>query len=104
MFDKNTIDFKEFLQALATFSGRNPSSNPPKREEDQVSFLFRVYDTDADGLIGKEELYTVLKSLVQKSLTEDQLQQIVDKTISDLDGDQDGKINLDEFQSIFSQL
>lgn len=43
-------------------------------EEERLRFLFRVYDIDGDGLISYDELYTVLKTLVQKSLTEDQLQ------------------------------
>ena len=42
----------------------------------------------------------VLKMMVGSNLTENQLQEIVDKTILQLDKDQDGMINYDEFCDI----
>ena len=42
----------------------------------------------------------VLKMMVGSNLTETQLQQIVDKTILQLDKDQDGMINYQEFCDI----
>jgi len=45
-----------------------------------------------------------MKSLVASSLTDAQLQQIVEKTIKDLDGDDDGKLTFREFRQIFREL
>ena len=45
-------------------------------------------------------LVEVLKMMVGSNLTETQLQQIVDKTILQLDKDQDGMINYQEFCDI----
>ena len=47
-----------------------------------------------------EMLVEVLKMMVGSNLTETQLQQIVDKTILQLDKDQDGMINYQEFCDI----
>jgi len=48
-------------------------------------------------------LVKVLKMMVGTNLTETQLQQIVDKTIVQLDKDQDGMISYEEFCGIISK-
>lgn len=52
---------------------------------------------DRDGFISNGELFLVLKMMVGNNLKENQLQQIVDKTIMEADKDGDGKISFDEF-------
>ncbi len=49
---------------------------------------FKVYDMDRDGYISNGELFLVLKMMVGNNLKDQQLQQIVDKTI--MEADQDG--------------
>ena len=46
----------------------------------------------------------VLKMMVGTNLTETQLQQIVDKTIVQLDKDQDGMISYEEFCDIIARV
>lgn len=58
---------------------------------------FKVYDMDRDGYISNGELFLVLKMMVGNNLKDNQLQQIVDKTIMEADKDMDGKISFDEF-------
>jgi serine/threonine-protein phosphatase 2B regulatory subunit len=58
---------------------------------------FKVYDMDRDGFISNGELFLVLKMMVGNNLKDNQLQQIVDKTIMEADKDMDGKISFDEF-------
>uniref|UniRef100_A0A1I7VUZ7 Calcineurin subunit B type 1 n=1 Tax=Loa loa TaxID=7209 RepID=A0A1I7VUZ7_LOALO len=58
---------------------------------------FRIYDMDRDGYISNGELFQVLKMMVGNNLKDNQLQQIVDKTILFHDKDGDGKISFDEF-------
>jgi serine/threonine-protein phosphatase 2B regulatory subunit len=44
--------------------------------------------------------FQVLKMMTGSNLTDQQLQQIVDKTIISLDKDADGKISFEEFKSL----
>ena len=55
---------------------------------------------DRDGYISNGELYLVLKMMVGNNLKDQQLQQIVDKTIMEADQDGDGKIDFDEFKAM----
>lgn len=80
----------------------------------KLRFAFNIYDlgkkkpknfdahsskkfVDKDGYITNAELFHVLKMMVGNNLLDDQLQQVVDKTIlySDKDGDQ--RISFKEF-------
>ncbi|KAL0206868.1 hypothetical protein P9112_012579 [Eukaryota sp. TZLM1-RC] len=90
--DDKTIDFDEFLAAFSAFSSNG-------NQQERVSFLFKVYDTNNDGFICKDDLYYALKLMVQDNLTEHQLQHVVGKSIVLLDKDGDGKISFPEFSS-----
>lgn len=96
IFDENKggdIDFKEFVQGLSIFSSAT-------QQDDKLKFLFKVYDIDNDGYISNGELYLVLRLMVADSLSEVQLQQLVDRTIVEADQDGDGKLSFDEFKKI----
>ncbi|KAG2198713.1 calcineurin subunit B [Mucor mucedo] len=84
------VDFHEFIKGLSAFSERGN-----KREK--LEFAFKVYDMDRDGFISNGELFLVLKMMVGSNLKDNQLQQIVDKTIMEADKDGDGKISFEEF-------
>jgi len=87
------VDFKEFVMGLAQFSSR-------ETEDMRLQFIFRIYDMDRDGYISNGELFQVLKMMTGSNLTDQQLQQIVDKTIIYLDKDADGKISFEEFRQL----
>ncbi|KAI8917856.1 hypothetical protein DFJ77DRAFT_439307 [Powellomyces hirtus] len=61
---------------------------------------FKVYDMDRDGYISNGELFLVLKMMVGNNLKDNQLQQIVDKTIMEADLNTDGKVSFEEFQKM----
>ncbi|KAF2485602.1 calcineurin regulatory beta sub-unit [Neohortaea acidophila] len=84
------VDFKEFVNGLSAFSSKG-------NKEDKLRFAFKVYDIDRDGYISNGELFIVLKMMVGSNLKDQQLQQIVDKTIMEADLDHDGKISFEEF-------
>ncbi|CAO3593520.1 unnamed protein product [Absidia cylindrospora] len=93
IFDEDgggNVNFHEFIKGLSAFSARGN-----KREK--LEFAFKVYDMDRDGFISNGELFLVLKMMVGNNLKDNQLQQIVDKTIMEADKDMDGKISFDEF-------
>ncbi|THH12338.1 hypothetical protein EW145_g2 [Phellinidium pouzarii] len=84
-----TVDFQEFVGGLSAFSSRGG-------REEKLKFAFKVYDMDRDGYISNGELFLVLKMMDQ------QLQQIVDKTIMEADKDGDGKLSFQEFAMMVS--
>lgn len=84
------VDFQEFISGLSAFSSKG-------QREEKLKFAFKVYDIDRDGYISNGELYIVLKMMVGNNLKEEELQQIVDKTIMEADKDGDGKISFEEF-------
>ncbi|KAJ3219845.1 Calcineurin subunit B type 2 [Dinochytrium kinnereticum] len=94
---RSEINFKQFLQSLAVFSKET-------RRESKLEFAFKVYDVNGDGLIDNEDLKTILKLMVGKSLVEEEIQHLVDKTILEADTiDKDGFISFDEFKrALFS--
>ncbi|RMY80738.1 hypothetical protein D0862_12607 [Hortaea werneckii] len=84
------VDFQEFVSGLSAFSSKG-------NKEEKLRFAFKVYDIDRDGYISNGELFIVLKMMVGSNLKDQQLQQIVDKTIMEADQDHDGKISFEEF-------
>ncbi|KAK4152931.1 hypothetical protein C8A00DRAFT_34328 [Chaetomidium leptoderma] len=84
------VDFQEFVSGLSAFSSKG-------NKEQKLRFAFKVYDIDRDGYISNGELFIVLKMMVGNNLKDQQLQQIVDKTIMEADMDNDGKISFEEF-------
>lgn len=87
------MDFQEFVSGLSAFSSKG-------NKEQKLEFAFKVYDIDRDGYISNGELFIVLKMMVGSNLKDQQLQQIVDKTIMEADLDRDGKISFDEFKKM----
>ncbi|KAF8632030.1 hypothetical protein AX17_004973 [Amanita inopinata Kibby_2008] len=98
IFDEDgggTVDFQEFVGGLSAFSSRGG-------REEKLKFAFKVYDVDRDGYISNGELFLVLKMMVGNNLKDQQLQQIVDKTIMEADKDGDGKLDFEEFALMVS--
>lgn len=86
------VDFQEFISGLSIFTGRGS-------KDGKLKFAFKIYDIDKDGYISNGELFIVLKVMVGNNLGDDQLQQIVDRTIMENDVDGDGKLSFDEFKN-----
>lgn len=96
VFDLNsdgTIDFQEFITGLSAFSGKSSRN-------DKLRFAFKIYDIDRDGFIGSGELFIVMKAMVGQNLKDEELQQIVDKTIMEADKDGDWKLSFEEFELV----
>ncbi|XP_065866679.1 calcineurin B-like protein 10 isoform X1 [Euphorbia lathyris] len=98
LFDEKrngVIEFEDFVHALNIF-------HPFASMEDKIDFAFRLYDLRQSGYIEQEQVMQMLNAIFEESavqLSEDHLQDIIDKTFEDADADKDGKINKEEWKA-----
>lgn len=71
-------------------------------QRERAEFVFRLYDSTGSGYITKDSVREMLQACLEENkavtLTDQQLDKICDKTMSDFDNDGDGKITLEDFQ------
>ncbi|XP_020264088.1 calcineurin B-like protein 7 isoform X1 [Asparagus officinalis] len=93
------IDFGEFVRSLSIF-------HPDTEKTEKISFAFRLYDLRHTGFIEPDELKEMVLALLNESdlcLSDDVVQQIVDKTFAEADKKGDGKIDPDEWKEFVVQ-
>ena len=81
----------------------NDVKNIEEGKSDEYQFLvdsFNAADTDGNGSLSHDELRDLLKSLGLQMVDDENL----DKWINDIDGNNDGEIDLNEFQLIFEKM
>ncbi|KAJ3039547.1 Calcineurin subunit B type 2 [Rhizophlyctis rosea] len=89
---RGEVNFKQFVSALSVFS-------KGARREQKLSFAFKVYDVNGDGVISSSDLFVILKLMVGSNLDDSQVQALVDQTILEADTiDKDGAISFNEFK------
>lgn len=71
------IDFDEFVAVMADFM--------PQDESEQLRQAFAMIDNDGSGKISSAELKNVLRSLGDKHISNDEIEEIIREI--DLDGD-----------------
>ena len=96
------LNFRQFAKVFATFK-RSPggssnkkkedtsetTSNEPSSRENKLRFLFNMYDRDKDGCINKTELLSILNMLVGDNLPQDQMNALAERTLTELQTDND---------------
>ena len=89
------IDFESFLIALSSF---NSGEEIPKLQcmykaitlifsYSRSLVLFRIYDQDNDGYISRDELFATFQTIIGKDLNDQQLNEIVERTMLTVDRD-----------------
>lgn len=96
---KGVIDFADFVRALHVF-------HPSVPMEEKINFSFKLYDMDNTGFIERKEVKQMLVALLSESgmrLSDEIVETILDKTYSDADVNQDGKIDRAEWENFVSR-
>ncbi|VDM99751.1 unnamed protein product [Thelazia callipaeda] len=92
------INFREFIRVLAHFRPISKERiNILNSREEKLKFAFSMYDLNKNGFITRDEFKVILNMMVGANITAEQLDSIADRTISEADIDNDGKISFDEF-------
>ncbi|GBP03598.1 NADPH oxidase 5 [Eumeta japonica] len=85
--DSGAISLQEFIAAVYHFAGQTP--------DDKISFLFKVYDLDGDGLIQHRELQHVMRACMEENgmrFSEEQLLDLTSAMFEDADTEHRGAI------------
>ncbi|XP_066519527.1 calcineurin B homologous protein 2 isoform X2 [Hoplias malabaricus] len=105
------LDFPSFVRILAHFRPvdknrpKEPNSpDPINSRSNKLKFAFQLYDQDKDGKISRHELLQVLRSMLEKQVTEEQLESIADRTIQEADLDRDDAISFEEFRKSLDKV
>eukprot|EP00999_Lentomonas_sp_LEN2_P000652 NODE_1649_length_781_cov_149.287462_g1600_i0.p1 GENE.NODE_1649_length_781_cov_149.287462_g1600_i0~~NODE_1649_length_781_cov_149.287462_g1600_i0.p1 ORF type:complete len:181 (+),score=23.81 NODE_1649_length_781_cov_149.287462_g1600_i0:73-615(+) len=86
--NSGSIDLNEFLALMA-------KSGSDQNIENELKEAFAVFDKDRDGYITRNEFRDTLCRLTGKSLTEDEVDEIIYE--GKFDQNQDGKLSFEEF-------
>ncbi|KAL7831801.1 hypothetical protein AOLI_G00293490 [Acnodon oligacanthus] len=108
---EETLDFPSFVRILAHFRPidknrpKEPNSpDPINSRSNKLKFAFQLYDQDKDGKISRHELLQVLRAMLEKQVTEEQLESIADRTIQEADLDRDDAISFEEFRKSLEKV
>jgi Ca2+-binding EF-hand superfamily protein len=93
------INFRQFVKVLACFRKISPSQSHQANSVDKkLEFIFKIYDKDGDGKISKDDLSHILSCLVGLNIPQEQVNQIVSRTMKEADLDKDNHLDFEEFK------
>ncbi|XP_038040958.1 calcium and integrin-binding protein 1 [Anas platyrhynchos] len=96
----DSMSFEDFLDMLSAFSD---SATP----EIKSHYAFRIFDFDEDGTLSRKDLEKLVNCLTgqgeEVSLSNAEMEQLIENILEESDIDKDGTINLSEFQHVVSR-
>ena len=92
--ENEAISFEAFIKVIDIFKNN--------KTDKQYKFMYDLFDFDKDGKISSEDMLINFKLLLGNSLNEEQIIEIVDKTISEYSSDQKF-INYNDFVKILNE-
>ena len=78
--NSDAVNFDSFIKVIDIFKNN--------KTEKQYKFMYELFDVDKDGKISSEDMLVTFKLLLGNSINEEQIMEIVDKTISECSSDQ----------------
>lgn len=101
------LSFYDFVDMMNVLSERAPA-------ELKADYAFRLYDMNGDGKITEDDVEVVVEKLVgcenddekimmQKETLKDKNKQLTNNLFSEIDIDNDGEIELNEFKNVISK-
>ena len=91
--ENEAISFEAFIKVIDIFKNN--------KTDKQYKFMFDLFDFDKDGKISSEDMLINFKLLLGNSLNEEQIKDIVEKTISEYSNDKT-YINYNDFVKILN--
>ena len=93
--ENESINFETLIKFVDSFKNNKTDA--------KYDFMFKLFDFDKDGKISSEDMLINFKLLLGNSLNEEQIKEIVDKTISEYSSDHQF-IFYDDFVNILSEV
>uniref|UniRef100_A0A4W3JMZ5 Troponin C, skeletal muscle n=2 Tax=Callorhinchus milii TaxID=7868 RepID=A0A4W3JMZ5_CALMI len=90
-----TIDFEEFLVMMV----RQLKEEAKGKSEEELAECFRVFDTNADGYIDRDELKEILMTAGEPITDEE-----IDELLRDGDKNNDDKLDFDEWMKMMENI
>ena len=94
--ENEAISFEAFIKVIDIFKNN--------KTDRQYKFMFDLFDFDKDGKISNEDMLINFKLLLGNSLNEEQIKEIVNKTINEYSSDENKEfIYFEDFKKILEE-
>ncbi|KAL0227286.1 hypothetical protein P9112_014610 [Eukaryota sp. TZLM1-RC] len=95
--EKEKLTFEDMLETLKPFSAKSPQSL-------KIKAAFKMYDVDNSGEITHCDLVAVLRLLMNELMSEEELDVIAKKAMTEADADGNAAIDEEEFDKIMAPV
>ena len=101
--EKRSLIFSQWLEILETFQPINKKNSKElnnKLYESKYRLLFRIYDNDNDGYIGKSDLTSILQALVGENFQDINFEEIAQRFQQEFESSNQ-LIDFERFKTVF---